>query len=66
MPSKPEEQLNEELRMTCLSYGFPDCGHLFSSDQKEAKNRIKCIQAMLNQRKLDIDFRNKMKEDGKT
>jgi hypothetical protein len=51
--------------MTCVSYGFPDCGHLLSTQSKDIKCRIKSIEAMLNQRKQDIDFRNKMKEEGK-
>jgi hypothetical protein len=51
------DQVCELLRMNCVSFGFPDCGHLLSSQNKDIKSRIKSIQAMLTQHKQDLDFR---------
>ena len=59
------DQVCEIIRMTCVSYGFPDCGHLFSNQKKDVQQRVKCIEAMLTQRKQDIDFRLKMKDESK-
>lgn len=31
------DQVCEIIRMTCVSYGFPDCGHLFSNQKKDVQ-----------------------------
>ena len=56
------DQVVELLRMNCVSQGFPDCGHLLSSNSKDIKSRIKCIQALLLKHKQDLEFRKKVNQ----
>ena len=52
----------EQLSIEIQSCGFPDCGNLRSTKRKDVRFRVKCLQAMLRQRKKDIDFRSGLQD----
>ena len=56
------DQVIEQLSMKIQSSGFPDSGNLRSTKRKDVKQRIKCIDSMLRQRKKDVDFRGSIQD----
>lgn len=48
--------------MNLLQNNLPDCGNLRSTKRKDVRQRIKCLQALLRQRKIDQEFRVIMKK----
>ena len=45
-----------------MSLGFPDCGNLRSTKRKDVKLRIRVLQAMVKQRKKDLEFKNSFQD----
>jgi hypothetical protein len=42
--------------------GFPDCGNLRSTKRKDVKMRVRVLQALVKQRKKDLEFRNSFQD----